>query len=446
MNSWTSGRGGKSTKTRGLSTKNNRLEYSIVVKGTWTHRQQERYIDSEILPIIAFTKSFTTIAFPNQMISHIITTFLLIATCCAQFNLRASTDNTEVANKTICMSSGKAVLLFPPDNSCVFTFKGGILTAYTNNGILFNEGEQLTESDNFRGSQILFKSSVLDPPNDWQFTACPDGDSSWTVWMDASCEGGVKFDAVLTPLDDAALQALEHRDAESTSNTESEQSCDCSPEDSSTSSSPTISTRTVTEVVTVTGDDPSEVTEVTTTRTITQGKVSSTPGVVTVTHHITSFVVGTAQANVPDVAKSAEQPPQAEAPAAAPTAAAEQPPAGAEEPPAWNVGAPTGGEGGVGVEANPTPDSGNGGGGEGAPKPTIWWTQPSSPWWTQQTAPWWTPESIATRVASSGVSGKASASSSAQENGSPRAWAPNNHLKTALETLLALFTVHITFF
>lgn len=412
------------------------------------------------------------------------TLLLLLSTCYAQFNLKASTDNDKVGNKTICMAGGKATLLFPPDNSCVFTFKGGILTAYTNNGVLFNQGEQLTESDNFRGSQILFRNSVLDPPNDWQFTACPEeGSNPWSVWMDGSCQGGVAFEAVLTPLDDATMQALEDEELStaeqlkstiedesakslgtSTTEDESAQSSDTSTTADSTScdcdtgsSTLTISTKTVTEIVMVTGPVSSQVTEVTTTRTITQGrvsKVSSSAGVVTVTEHVTSFVVGEGQSDVPDGAKTGKPPQsetsenaqgetpaetqvetQAEVPAntqAAPTPD-EQPTAPSS--PAWNVGAPSGDVvGNPTPDANPTPDTNN-----NQAQPTIWWTQPSSPWWTQQTEPWWTPESVASDVsASSAVSGTVSASSSAQENGSKR-------VPTALlvEALLALFTVHI---
>lgn len=362
------------------------------------------------------------------------TTTTLLSSCYAQFNLKASTDNGEVANKTICMSSGKARLLFPPDNSCVFTFKGGILTAYTNNGVLFNEGEQLSESDTFRGSQILFRNSVLDPPNHWQFTACPEEESNtWSVWMDGSCEGGVVFEAVLTPLDDAveeeeATEAESAKsEADSAKSSGTTQSCDCDPDSlpGSTSTSPTVSTKTITEIVTVTGQD--DVTEVTTTRTITQGRVSKvalSPGVVTVTEHVTSTI----QATVPGVDERVEtaKTPAETSPETAPPTHPEQPAPSPNETPAWNVGAPS-----DGVEANPTPNQ------QGErPAPTIWWTQPSSPWWTQQTQPWWTPESVASSAAaSSAVSGTVSGSS-AQENGSKR-------VPTALEALLALFTVHI---
>ncbi|QNP97735.1 hypothetical protein B0I72DRAFT_139326 [Yarrowia lipolytica] len=384
----------------------------------------------------------------------------LCSLCHAQFNLKATTEDRGVGNKTICMSGGKGVLLFPPGNSCVFTFRGGILTSYSTHGILFNEGEQLAESDNFRGSQILFKNSVLDPPNDWQFTACPESDNGWSVWMDANCDGGVTFEAILTPLDDDALRALEEsasetteanestksstdeQPSESTSEATSEATSDSTTSDANASSvSKSASTKTVTEIVTITGEDSSQVSEVTTTRTITQDL--PTPGVVTVTHHVTSYVVGggNAASNVTPGAQNAtpDVPKGSPLSAASPADPTSDP---GSESPAWNVGALPSGENGV----HRTPDSGTQEGAQsGAPEHTIWWSQPSSPWWTQQTGPWWTPESLshtASNTASSGTS-TPSASVTAQENGSERTLSP---LKPVLETILALLTVHITFF
>lgn len=381
---------------------------------------------------------------------------LLLTSSFAQFNLVVRNTETNLDNKTISAAGGKAFLTWPPDNACVFLFRGGILTAYDNYGVVLQEKEQMSVSDSFRGSQVSFKDSVLDLPSDWQFVACPNGEN-WDVWVDSDCQGGVSFSAYYTALGEAM-----NDENDPGTNTSDSSSCDCSP----TAASDATGDFVVTETVTVLAGESTKKTTTTTTTKTTNTAANSGH---TVTQYVT--IGGTSGANNGITKDSAQLPKQTVTVTGGDSGATASPGGGgATASPGGGGGATASPEGGSNAPGNgngdgsSNPGNGNGGdssnpgsgnwdgsstpgtgtdssnpGSNAAPadpvvpaaepakppagadsptpaKPTIWWTQPSSPWWTQQTSPWWTP--AATVAATSTSSTSTSTASKSQENSS----------------------------